>query len=206
MFATRFKGTCSYVGQHGVARAFIEKNPAAPPQTDLLLFAQATELHASQTRHFVNGMYTGTLYEYTWNDASGTRLYRLKGKYQGKKKPPKPGDPFHFARAAEMAWSQHFLSAEEHLKTEGSIPFRVDRDRWVRVGRGFMEFHFDSNPVVVTKEEIAKVTLGGGRFAFKHKDATWLSREGKYNFKYGAMANGQVFLLALDRLMGYRWK
>jgi hypothetical protein len=74
------------------------------------------------------------------------------------------------------------------------------------VGPGFLEFHFGGEPVRVSKPEIASVTLGAGRFSFKHKDAKWFSQAGKYTFNYGAMGNAQVFLLALDSLMGYRWK
>jgi len=206
LFLTRFRATCSYVGVEGVERARVKRSLSAPPTIDRLIFSAASELHAAQTRHFVNGVYTGTTYDYSWNDQEGNRLLRLKGKYQGKKKPPKAGDRFHFGSAAEIAWSIHFLKrAEEHLKTAGSIPFRVDKKRWIRVGPGFLEFHFGGDPVRVTREEIAKVTLGSGRFAFKHKDAKWFSSEGKYNFRYGAMANARVFLMALDRLMGYRW-
>ena len=89
--------------------------------------------------------------------------------------------------------------------TEHAINFYVDRSRWLRVGPGFLEFHFGGEPVKVTKEEIASVSLGGGYFSFKHKDAKWFSGAGKFRFRYGGMGNGKVFILALDKLMGYRW-
>ena len=177
------------------------------PKVEIVRFADAAELRAKQVRQHYNGVYVGTRYDYRWTDADGRSLLRLKGSYRaGKKKRPKAGSPFHFARAAEIAWSNSFLDrAQASLKAEGSIPFRVDKKRWVRVGPGFLEFHFGDEPVRVEKAEIAKVTLGNGVFAFQHTDAKWFSRSGKFSFNYGAMGNAQVFLFALDKLMGYRW-
>jgi hypothetical protein len=179
LFLTRFRATCTYVGMNGVERIKVKRSLTNTPSKDRLLFSNASELHAAQTRQFINGVSPGTIYDYWWNDINRKRLLRLNDTYRGNKKPPKPGSPFHFAFAAEVAWSIHYLErAAEHLKTEGSIPFRVDNKRWVRVGPGFLEFHFGGQAVRVTREEIAKVTLGGGRFAFKHKDAKWFSSEG----------------------------
>lgn len=94
---------------------------------------------------------------------------------------------------------------QHQLQAEGSIPFRVDGTRWLRVGPGFIEFHFGGEPARVTRDEIETVSLSNGQFSFKHKDAKWYSRAGKYSFAYGQMANAKVFLLALDKLLGYRW-
>ena len=131
---------------------------------------------------------------------------KLTGTHRGKDGPPKPFDPFHFAASGEIAWSLHYLArAQAQLEREGSIPFRVDAKRVVRVGPGFMEFHFGGEPVRLTPADIAAVNLSQGTFSFKGVDAKWYSRAGKYNFNYGSMANGKVFFLALEKLMGYRW-
>ncbi|HEY7089287.1 MAG TPA: hypothetical protein VH518_14415, partial [Tepidisphaeraceae bacterium] len=206
-YMTRFKHRCTYVGEDGIAQLNLSGSRDAQPNVRMLLFGDASSMQAPQTRQFVNGIYTGTDYDYRWFDEQGNKLYRLNGRYVGKDKPPKPGSPFHFAWAAEIAWSQHILARYMHqLETEGSMAFPVDKKRLVRVGQGFLEFHFGEEPVRVTREEIASVTLGGGMFSFKHKDAKWYRSAGKYSFQYGRMANGKVFLLALDKLMGYRWK
>jgi hypothetical protein len=208
-FLTRFRKTCTYVGDAGVVRYTLKGSQNSTPHVDLLVFNDAAEVHASQTRQYLNGVYTGTSYDYYWTDASGRRVLRVKGTYRANNKPPKQGHPFHFAHAAETAWSEHFLRrAEQQLKSEGSIAFRVDkRGRIVRVGPGFLEFHFGGDgPQRFTAEDIASVGLGGGYFSFKHKDAKWYSRQGNYNFSYGSMANAKVFLFALNRLMGYRWE
>jgi hypothetical protein len=189
-----------------MARFQLRGSRDSQPKADVLLFKDVAELRASQTRQFINGVYAGTAYDYRWTDGAGGRLLKLTGTHRGKNGPPKPFDPFHYASAGEVAWSIHYLArAQEQLEREGSIAFRVDNKRVVRVGPGFIEFHFGGEPVRVTREEIGGVTLGQGTFAFKHKDAKWYSRAGKFNFQYGSMANGKVFFLALDKLMGYRW-
>ncbi len=65
------------------------------------------------------------------------------------------------------------------LRADGSIPFRVD------------------------DPDFTKVTLAIGTIAFQHRDAKGFSRAGEYSFNYGSMANGQIFLFALDKLLGY---
>jgi len=204
-FLTYFRGTCTFVGEQGIARVLIEGSLAKTPKFQVLLFEEAAELLTSETRRFVNGIYSGTSYDYFWNTVNGARIYRLKGDYHSKSSHPVPGHPWYFARAAELAWSMYFLErAEEILRTEGSVPFRVDRKRSVRVGVGFIEFHFGGDPVRVSREEIASISLFDGQFAFIHKDTRWFSRAGRYVFAYENMGNAKVFLLALDRLLGYR--
>lgn len=206
LLATRFKAVCSYVGERGVARFTLSGSRQAQPKSEVLVFEQAEELHAGQTRHYHNGIYTGTTYDYYWNGPDGRRLFRLKGQHRGNKNLPKRGSPFHFANAAELAWSRHYLArADRQLQSEGSIAFPVDKSRVVRVGPGFMEFHFGEAPVRLTRDEFASVNLSGGQFSFKHADAKWYSRAGKYSFSYGRMANAKVFIIALEKLMGYRW-
>jgi len=205
-FRHSFGHRCTYVGEEGVALFELRTSRTATPAAKVLRFADAAELRVSQTRQFIHGVYHGTDYDYRWTGADGRQLFRLHGRHQGKDKPPRPGDPFHFAAAADVAWRNHYLQrAQAQLRREGSIAFRVDSRRVVRVGPGFMEFHFGGDPVRVAKDEIAKVTLGGGHFSFVHRDAKWYSSAGKFAFDYGKMANGNVFFLVLDKMMGYRW-
>jgi hypothetical protein len=206
LLATRFRAKCSYVGEQGVVCFTLKGGREGKPTVQLLLFSQAHELRGKQTRQYVNGIYVGTSYDYAWTDESGKPLLRMKGTYRQKKKGLKAGEPFRFLQAAEVAWSVYYLArANQLLTTEGSIPFPVDKKRVLRVGAGFLEFHFGGEPMRLSREDIASVTLGNGMFQFKHKDAKWYSLSGKYSFQYGTMANARVFLLALENLMGYRW-
>lgn len=205
-FITRFKVVCTFVGEQGIARATLKGQREGVPRMETLLFPQAEEVRTAQTKQYVNGIYTGTTYNYVWTDAQGKKLWQAQGTYREKKKGLKPGEPFRFAQAAEIAWTMHFLDrADRLLKSDGSVPFRIDKRRIVRVGPGFLEFHFGGEPVRLTSEEIASVSLGEGRFQFKHKDAKWYSLSGKYAFDYGSMANARLFLLCLERFMGYTW-
>ena len=206
MYFTRFSHRCTYVGEYGVFKADLKGRRDALPKTEMLLFRDAAALRASQTRHYYNGVYTGTNYDFRWLDAAGTKRLRLTGTHRGQHGPPKAYDAFHFAAAAEVAWSIHYLArAQAELQREGSIAFPVDSKRTVRVGPGFLEFHFGDEPVRFRAEDIGSVSLNDGFFSFKHRDAKWFSRAGKFNFQYGQMANGKVFFLALEKLMGYRW-
>ena len=203
---TRFVHRCTYVGEEGIAIFELRRRPDAQPSSEVLLFKDAAELRASQTRHTVNLRYTNTTYDYQWTDPVGRRFIRLKGKYVGKNRPPKAGDAFHFASAAERAWSAHYLSrAERQLQEKSFIAFRVGVNRTVRIGFGFIEFHFDEEPVRIRREQIGKVALWRGMFSFIHNDAKWYRNSGKYRFHYGQVANAKVFLFVLEKLLGYRW-
>lgn len=203
--ATRFKAVCTYVGELGAARSTIRGSLEAAPATEVLLFANAAELFAKQTRHFVNGIYSGTTYDYRWVDSTGKLLYRDKGQYKEKRKGVKSGDLWHFACAAERSWTERcFLLSQKQIAAEGSIPFRVDTNRSLRVGPSFVEFHFDDQPVRVARDDIASVSLKKRRFSFQHKDAKMFSRVGRYSFAYEKIANAQLFLFTLDRIFGWR--
>ena len=204
---TAYTHQCTYVGKNGISMSTLKGRRTGSVKTQHLLFPNSAEVHTASTSHTVNGIYSHTDYRYEWTNTQRASLFLIKGKFRSSKGTPKQGDLVYFARAADYAWSVYYLQyANQELQQTGAISFRVDSKRVVRVGQGFIEFHFGGEPVRVTKPEIAKVTLGGGTFAFKHVDAKWYSGGGKFNFKFGKMANGKVFMMALDTLMEYRWK
>lgn len=200
-YFTRFSKRCTYVGRDGIATL---SAGGSRQQARVLVFSQAAELQAHIVRQYLNGAYVATKYHYTWRDAAGKKLFNVSCAHNCGKQAPRRLHAVHFALAAERAWSEHFLRrAQAQLQSEGSIAFRVAGGRSVRVGPGFIEFQFGDQPERVTRDEIASVSLGNGVFSIKHKDARWYSRAGKYRFHYPAMGNAQVFILALERLMGY---
>ena len=219
-YATRFVHRCTYIGEDGIALFELRGKRDAQPAMRVLVFKNASELRARQRKHFVNCIYDKTTYDFLWTQASGAEVFRLKGEYNGKSRAPQSGDAFHFAAASEVAWSIHFLArAQKQLENEGSIAFRMGANRWVRVGPDFMEFHLSDNPqpARLGRDEIRGATFGGGAVVFKYKGVRfpkWYLRLlhydpndliGEYCIEYGELANGKVFLLALDTLMGYRW-
>ena len=205
---TRFTHTCTYVGKAGVARFQCKKRRENITQQEIFLFRDAIELRTSQTRHYHNGVYTGTNYDFTWTDDQDRKVFRCHGTYRGEKKPPKPTDPFHFAESAEVAWSVHLLDrAQEQLDAAGAIVFRLGGTDWVAVGPGFLELNLKGERQRCESAEIGGFSINGGTFKVKRTDAKegWFRSTGVFQFPYGTMANARVFLLAIDRLLGHRF-
>ncbi len=207
-YFTRFRHECSYVGKLGTARLFCKAKRSQVHRSEVFLFNDAAELRTSQTRHYTHGVYSGTNYTHTWTDAEGRKRYKLTGTYHGEKSPPKPQSPFHFAQAAEIWWSNFLLDrALEELNTTGAIRFNIGRNDWVAIGTGFIDLHMDGKDARCAREEIAGVSLNGGIFEIKRTDAKigWFSKTGVFSFGYGQMANSRLFILALDKLLGFRF-
>jgi hypothetical protein len=201
---TRFKHVCSFVGAAGLSRHTIKGNLESVPIDEIFLFDDATDLMTSQTRHYTNGVYTGTNYSFDWKDHEGARKFRLNGSYRSKDGNPKPKDPFHFARVGEIAWSDYLLDIlQEELEQHGSVEFKVNKKDCVRIGPGFLELNFKGNTTRVESEQIKTLQVSGGTFQIDTHDARWFGSKGKFRFEYGAMANAHVFLMALETLAGF---
>ena len=126
-------------------------------------------------------------------------------KYNDRKK-LKEGHKVRFLRAAEGVWSQWALArSQAELEQNGFITFPIDSKLTVQVGKGFLRFLRAGAEETVPAGDIASVSLQRGQFTIKHKDATWYSRAGKYGFLYARMPNARVFMLALDRLVGFKF-
>jgi len=206
-WATRFSHRCSYVGEGGIAVYTLKGDRTASPKAEILCFKEATNLYATQTRQYVNGVYTGTRYSYDWGKQSGQK-YKLSGQYRNEKGWPEDKNSWHLANAAEVAWNNYLLPiVNEQLDRLGYIEFPIQgKLQAVRVGSGFMEFVVkDGMPQRVQVTDMKDITLGSGVFKFKHKDARWWSGQGKYSFNYSNIPNARLFLLCLGRLTGIRW-
>jgi hypothetical protein len=203
---TRFSHRCSYVGELGVARYRIKGSRSASPREELFLFGQARNLKSAETDQYYNGVYTGTSYDYRWTDGDDRLVFRLNGSYRSKKRTPKPRDPYHFAKMAEIAWSVYLLqAAQAELQTKGYVEFVVNKRDVVRVGPGFMEFCFKGKTERVPVSEMKDISINQGWFSFKTNEARMFSSKGKFSFQYGQMGNAKLFLMCLDRLAGIRW-
>jgi hypothetical protein len=204
-YFTRAQYHCTYVGEAGVARFTLRGSRARPPRAEVLLFQHAVELRSGETKQYLNGVYTGTVYTKTWTDAAGRRLLHLSGGYFDGFGAPASNNPIYFCEAAELAWSHHLLQTlPAQLQQFGFLHFNVGPGQGVRVGPGFFEFCLGSEVHRLTPAEIKSVSLHQGVFQVCSTDARWFSSRGKFSFDYSHMANGRLFLVAVERLIGYR--
>src|SRR5205807_750919 len=130
---TRFRHTCTYVGRDGVARFICTGNRDNFSTNEVFHFRDAAELRTAQTRHYHNGVYTGTQYSFTWTDVGGRKRYAISGRHKSEKGNPPANDPYQFGRAAEVQWTVYLL--EETLRTieeRGSVLFNLKGGQWIR--------------------------------------------------------------------------
>jgi hypothetical protein len=203
-YFARFAHRCSYVGAGGVARYWCRGHRGRIKKSEVFLFRDAAALKTSQTRHYHNGVYSGTQYAFRWRDAADRHVYKLSGTYYSEKKPPKPKDPFHLASSAERAWSLHLLGrAQDELAARGAIRFSLGGSDWVDVGPGFVEFQRKGKVERWGAEEIGAISARDGSLKVQRRDAQvgWFNSTGVLQFPVSSMANAQLFLILLNRFL-----
>jgi hypothetical protein len=204
-FRTRFRHSCSYVGREGVARFICSGDRDNLAVRDVFLFRDAAEVRTSQTRHYVNGGYTGTEYVYTWTDVAGRQRWVWKGRYHSQEGPPKPEDPFYFGRSAESAWTGYLLpGAFRQLELSGSVLFRVARNDWIRVTPMSLILHFGGRQDEWNREDLANVAFDGGAIKIRRRGAKegWFSSTGVFKFDFAGLSNAQLFFFLVERVLG----
>lgn len=206
LYFTRGNNRIAFVGELGVAQYSLGSSRDIIKRTELFEFQNAIDLFTQSTRQFINGIYTGTTYNYEWKNAEGQRAFRLAGTYSSQKGNPKAKDPYHIANAAEAMWTAFLGEAINiELQEQGAVHFKVNKKDWVKVGPGFMEFHFKGNTARLDVPDIKDLRVGNGQFNIKSQDAGWFGGKGKYGFAYAKMANAQLFLMCLEQLCGYQF-
>jgi hypothetical protein len=203
--ASRFNHTCTYVGREGVARFVCSGSRHDLTTNEVFRFRDATELRTSQTMHYVNGAYQNTRYAYTWTDVGGRCRHVISGTHTSKAGTPPPTDYYHFARAAEFAWT--VCQSEQvfrQVELSGSVLFNLQGGKWVRLGPRTITFGLGDGPEECAADDIAGVKVEKGVVAFRRKDARegFFSSRGVYKFPFDQLANAQLFFHLLDRLVG----
>jgi hypothetical protein len=202
---TRFRHECSFIGRSGLARFHLHGSRMATVRGDVFLFRNAAHLRTREVRHYTNGIYTGTNYDYSWTDANGLARLKLSGSYQSKKSTPKASSPYYLATAAELAWSYHLLDGvDAMLGKHGYVEFPLLRGNWVRVGQGYVELKSGTHQERLETSAIKTFTIANGTFKIKDADARLFSQKGKFSFEYAHIANARLFLLCLDTLAGLK--
>lgn len=208
LFSTVFSHTCTYVGKLGVARFNMTGN-RDNVVSEVFPFADASELRTSQTRHYTNGVYQSTNYDYTWTDVTGRTRFSITGSHKSEAGQPAATDNFHFAVASEMAWTLLLLDqVQAQIKTGGTIYFGLGGKNWVRLGEEQMILHFNQETTECHVSEISHVRIEQGMVQVRRRDAKegWFSSTGIYKFPYGSLANAQLFIFLLEKLVGVKIK
>src|SRR5262249_29708968 len=138
----------------------------------VFLFADAVELRTAQTRNYTNGVYTGTTYSFNWTGKDGKQVFWLGGTYNNEKGLPGSDDPYHYGRAAEVAWSKHLLQfVTDELNRSGAFRFNLKGNNCVVAGPGYLELYMNGQQVRCMVDEIAKMEMNQGVMTVRRKDA-----------------------------------
>lgn len=206
-FCTGFEYTCTYVGRDGVARFTCSGRRDYLSTDEVFLFRDAFELRTSQTRRYYRGVYQGTDYTYTWSDIGGRDVYTISGTHGSEEGNPAPEDFYHFALAAELAWSLSLLEeVDRQMMTKGEFRFSLGDGDWVSVGPEGLRLKIGGELTECSRHEIADVILQNGYFTIKRTDAVegWFYSTGVFTFDYSRLANARLFVVALDKYAGLR--
>ncbi len=193
----------SYVGKAGVQR--YSKGRLGGPRREVLPFDAADELKVARTRHFTNGSYTGTNYDYSFFK-SGRRVLAIAGRYNDKR-PTDPLEAVQLGVAAERAWTRHRLAqVQVQIARDGVARFRSGQD-FIGVGDGFIEIGWKGAVERLSKAEIQALTLQKGTLVVKRQGAKegLFRSEGVFRFPVAALADFRTFLVALEVCTGYRF-
>lgn len=205
---TRFKHTCSYVGADGTAIFECSGSRDHVTRSDVFLFTNAIELRISQTRHYYNGVYTGTNYSFTWSDDQGKTVYEFAGRYSSEAGTPGASDPYHFALSAENAWTMHLFRGIERIRGGNELLyFGLRGGDYIQLGQGLFILVQGGKTIELTSDQIEKMTIGDGVISVWQKGAKagWFVNKGIHQFMYADLGNARFFLFALDALLGIRF-
>lgn len=206
-YLTIFRHSCTYVGERGIAWFECSGSRDHLKRADIFLFRDAAELRISQTRHYYNGVYTGTNYSFTWSDENGKQVYLLSGNYRSEKGTPKESDPYYFAQSAEIAWTQYlFRNIDQVLSAGGKFLFGLKGSSYVELGEGFLVLDQGSGPMRLDADQIDRVAIENGVVSIWEVGGKkgWFSSTGVHSFAYGDLGNARFFLIALEKLLGIR--
>jgi len=192
---------CTFVGERGIARV---RRKGDRVRQDVLRFEQASELRSKQVRQYVNGVYTGTTFQYDWLDGEGRVLFRSRGQYrQSRRKPVARQNEYHFAQAAGRRWNEVILPGLiERLEKKQTIRFRVGKSRWIDIGPGFMDFGLKNQPVHLEAADIDKMKIRQGILTIKPNNAGLF---GSLRVSLAEIGNQQIFLSLLEITYGVRF-
>jgi hypothetical protein len=205
LVASAFTHSCTYVGRDGAAQFACSGRRDNITTREVFRFRDATELRTSQTMHYKNGVYQNTTYTFTWTDVGGRQRFRINGSHRNKEGNPPAADHYHFARAAEFAWTMYLLDdAHRQVQVAGGVKFQVGKGQWVRLSPGKLSFALGGEEQEWEADEVGAAIVQQGVVKIKRRDAKegWFSSTGVLKFSFDNLANAQLFFHLLDKLLG----
>lgn len=179
------------------------------PRTETLAFEDTDSLNVSRTRHFRNGVYTGTSYTYRFHRKSGSPFV-ISGSYHDTKRPPSE-DQVHFAHAAEAAWSNwRVREVDENIKKNGIHVFQVGTNS-IGVGPRLLEIMWQGKSVRLPVSEIEQLYFEQGTLVIRKRGATesflgLFGSDGVFRFSVQQMNDFQIFLIILSEQTGFKFQ
>jgi hypothetical protein len=205
VLTTRFRHRCTYVGREGLARFQCAGDRDRVTMPEFFLFRDAAEVRTGQTRRYVNGVYQGTDYTFTWSDVAGRTRHVIRGTYKAEQGNPRSTDPYHFGRSAEIAFTMSLLpDVFSRLDMGGDVRFNVSGGRWIRLGPGYMIIQTGGAEEQWDAQEINGVQIHQGVVYIRRRDAKegWFSSKGVFKFDFAALANAQLFIYLVEKVVG----
>lgn len=204
---TGFKHTCTYVGNKGIVK-YTCSGHREKISTEMFRFEHAIELRTGQTRHYYNGVYTGTDYNFTWSDEKGRVVHVISGRYSSELGNPVSKDPFHYAFMAEWAWTLYLLSdLDQVTANDGLLFFGLKGGDYIQLGDNLLVLVKGGQTLRLPGEKISKMTLGNGAFSIWEVGAKegWFVNSGIHQIMYADIGNARFFTMALEKLLGIRF-
>ena len=210
------RNDCTYVGAQGIARFRDSRNDSVRSRADVFLYAGAASLQTA----FL-GRNSGTNFNYQWRNERGKTVYKLEGGYFGSKKNIDPDADYHFARAAEAAWTRHYLPhVMTQLRRDGSVQFPVRQGVSAKqvavIGPGYFDFIVGDKTYHNPAGDIADVVLQMGIIIIRRRDAqyramngangSYIPESGMFGLHYGRVSNVKLFLTLLKEVAGISWR
>jgi hypothetical protein len=202
------KRDCTYTGARGVARFPYSARNETAPRGEIFLFSDAVEVQTA-----LLGRSMGTNFNFQWKDAGGKTLYKLEGGYYGTGRSPDPESVYHFARAAEAAWSEYlYPSVMADLRRQDSYKFVVNRTigakQYAVLGPGFIDVINPNRQFHNLTHEIQSAVLHQGWIIIRRHDArnkainSLTGEDGIFYLSYRSVSNVRIFLKLLESVVG----
>ncbi len=203
------KERMTWVGDQGVMRW--EKGLFGA-KSEIFRYADAISLTSQRTRHYVNGVYSGTRYNYTWWGPNGKRAFVIQGQYHEEAaglmrgKATVSHDPVMFGFAAERGWSRYRIAQVDREIAERGVTSFGTSGGFIRIGKGFVEFEQGGKQERLDRGQIESASVQQGVLTIKRVGAKegWFSSDGVFRFPVAGLADFAVFCAIFEEQLQLR--